>query len=154
MWVDECGVEQGWYRLHARRPRGVAVDVDIEDKRFAPRISIIAAYHQRHLQAPFRFEGATNTDVFNIWVQFCLVPILRPDQGVIMDNARFHLSAITRDLIEQAHCFLLFLPTYSPDLNEIEHQWAILKQGIRAQSNSDLSFLDKLDYQLVSMSDP
>lgn len=154
MWVDECGVEQDLYRLHARSPRGVPVLVDVQDKRFAPRISIIAAYNQHGLCASLRFEGSTDTAVFNTWVEQCLVPTLRPDQVVIMDNARFHQSATTRDLIENANCQLLFQPAYSPDLNKIEHQWAVLKQGVRANLNPELSFLDKLDQQLIYMSKP
>jgi transposase len=154
VWVDECGLQQDLYRLHARSPRGKLVEVDIHDHRFAPRISIIAAYHQHHLQAPFRFEGSTDTMVFNTWLEYCLIPTLQPNQVVIMDNARFHQSARTRELIESADCHLLFQPAYSPDLNKIEHQWAVLKQGIRADLNSDLSFIDKLDQKLLFMSEP
>lgn len=154
VWVDECGVDQGLYRLHARSPRGVPVDADIPDKRFAPRISVIAAYAQDHLLAPLRFEGATDTRLFNAWVEHCLIPVLRPGQVVILDNATFHQSPTTRQLIEAAGCRLLFQPAYSPDLNKIEHQWAVLKQGIRANLSPELSFLDKLDHQLVKMSDP
>lgn len=154
VWVDECGVEQGLYRLPARRPRGVPIMVDIEDKRFAPRINGIAAYSQHQLYATLRLEGSVDTVVFNTWVTSCLVPSLRPGQVVIMDNARFHQSAQTRTLIEQAGCQLLFQPAYSPDLNKIEPQWAVLKQGVRANSKPDLSFLEKLDQQLIAMYEP
>lgn len=154
VWVDECGVEQGLYRLHARSLRGVPVMVDIEDKRFAPRINIIAAYNQHCLYATLRLEGSIDTAVFETWVEACLVPSLRPGQVVIMDNARFHQSAKTRELIEEAECQLLFQPAYSPDLNKIEPQWAVLKQGIRANSNPDLPFLEKLDQQLIAMYEP
>lgn len=152
--MDECGLEPDLYRLHARSPRGVPVCADIQDRRFAPRVSIIAAYNQHCLQAPFRFEGSTDTLVFNTWVEHCLVPTLCPGQVVILDNARFHQSTRTRDLITQAGCQLLFQPAYSPDLNKIEHQWAVLKQGIRANFTPDMPFLDQLDQQLVKMSDP
>ena len=140
--VDECRLGQGLYRVHARSPRGVPVLADIHDRRFAPRISVIAAYNQHHLQATLRFEGSTDTDVFNTWVEHCLVPTLQPDQVVIMDNACFHQSSKTRELIEAA------------DLNKIEHQWAVLKQGIRASLDPDLSFLEKLDQQVRDMYEP
>ena len=147
-------MHQDLYRSYARSPRGQRVDADIEDKRFAPRISVIGAYGQGHLQAPFRFEGYTNAKVFDIWVERCLLPVLHPGQIIILDNATFHKSPTTRQLIDSAGCRLLFQPAYSPDLNKIEHQWATLKSGIRAQQYSDLSFLQKLDSQLVKMSDP
>ncbi len=35
-----------------------------------------------------------------------------------MDNAPFHNSHRIRELIELAGCELIYLPTYSPDLNQ------------------------------------
>jgi transposase len=44
-----------------------------------------------------------------------------------MDNAGFHKSPLTKELIENAGCQLIYQPEYSPDLNPIEQQWAIIK---------------------------
>ena len=58
-----------------------------------------------------------------------------------MDNAIFHKSRKTRDLIESMGAVLLYLPPYSPDLNPIEHSFGALK---RQRSNyPDLS-IDEL----------
>jgi len=154
VWVDECGIEQNLYRIHARSPRGQLINADIPDKRFEPRISVIAAYSQGKLQAPLRFEGYTDTHLVETWVKKCLIPTLNPGQIIILDNAAFHKSPRLRSLIEAVDCHLLFQPAYSPDLNKIEHQWATLKQGIRANLQADISFLDKLDLQLIKMSEP
>jgi transposase len=48
-----------------------------------------------------------------------------------MDNATFHKSKKTKELIESVGCRILFLPPYSPDLNPIEIFWANLKHKIR-----------------------
>ncbi len=48
-----------------------------------------------------------------------------------MDNATFHKSEQTKELIKKAGCSLLFLPPYSPDFNPIEQFWANLKSKIR-----------------------
>ncbi len=153
VWVDECGIEQDLYRLYARSPRGQRVYYEVTDKRFAPRISLIAAYSQGRLLAPMRFKGHTNTMVFDLWVEHFLVPSLSPKQVVVLDNATFHKSPKTRKLIESAGCTLLFQPAYSPDLNLIEHQWAVLKAGIRAQQQPDITFIQMLDIQINKMSD-
>ena len=41
-------------------------------------------------------------------------------QVVILDNADFHRSKKTEELIESVGCRVIFLPPYSPDLNPIE----------------------------------
>ena len=66
--------------------------------------------------APFRFEGYTNTEVFNTWIEKVLINTLKPGQVVVMDNASFHKSGETRDLIGSKGCSLIYLPPYSPDL--------------------------------------
>jgi hypothetical protein len=39
------------------------------------------------LVAPLHFEGYTNSEIFNIWVQKCGLPVLSPGKVVVMDNA-------------------------------------------------------------------
>jgi transposase len=62
-----------------------------------------------------------------------------------MDNARFHQSLKTKELIEGAGCKMLFLPAYSPDFNPIEEWWAILKAKIR----KTLPNLDTLEQAII-----
>jgi transposase len=59
------------------------------------------------------------------------LPELEKGSILIMDNASFHKSSILTEIIEQHDCYLLFLPSYSPDLNPIEQAWATLKQKIK-----------------------
>jgi len=63
----------------------------------------------------------------------CLLPKAQPGQVIIMDNAPFHRSTRIRELIEKAGCDLLFLPSYSPDFNPIEHWWHKVKTAIRKE---------------------
>ena len=79
----------------------------------------------------FRSVGYTDAKRFNGWIQECLLPELRPGQVVVMDNAPFHKSQKTKELIESAGCKLLYQPKYSPDLNPIENVWANLKRKYR-----------------------
>ncbi|MEM7621255.1 MAG: transposase [Pseudomonadota bacterium] len=47
---------------------------------------------------------------------------------IIMDNAAFHKSKETQNLIKKAGCYLLFLPLHSPHLNPIEKSGQTLKE--------------------------
>lgn len=87
--------------------------------------------NQNNIIAPLVFEGYTNTDVFITYLDKVLVPLLQKGQVVIMDNAAFHKSPRIKKIIENAGCFLIFLPAYSPDLNPIEHFWYSIKNKFR-----------------------
>lgn len=97
------------------------------------------------------FEGYTDKQVFNQWIEECLLPELPPDHTVIIDNASFHKSKKTRELIESANCQLLFLPPYSPDLNPIENWWAILKSKIRNTQNKFNDLNQAIDYTFQNL---
>lgn len=130
MYVDESGVDHYFHRPFARSFVGKLVFGGISGKRYQ-RESFVAAKVEKKIIAPFCYQGTCDTRLFNLWVEQFLVPELKPGQVVILDNATFHKSQKTRDLIIQAGCRVIFLPPYSPDLNRIEKFWASLKRTIR-----------------------
>ena len=69
--------------------------------------------------APMAFKGYCDTDVVLTWLKEWLIPVLKPGDTIIWDNATFHKSPAIRKAIETAGCHLLFLPPYSPDLNPV-----------------------------------
>jgi len=90
-------------------------------------------------------EGATDTEVFRVYVRQVLCPTLRPGDVVIMDNLSPHKSAETLSLIQQLGAEVLFLPAYSPDLNPIEKMWSKLKEFLRsAQARSRPSLIEAI----------
>ena len=59
-----------------------------------------------------------------------------------MDNASFHKSQKTIELIES----VIFLPPYSPDFNPIETFWANLKAKIKNIIHNFTSIYKAIEY--------
>lgn len=151
MFLDESGIDEYLHRDYARAKRGKQVMVEILGRKYA-RVSVIAAWlpHFKSMIAPYVFEGYTDAKRFNGWLEKCLLPELRPGQVIIMDNAAFHKSKKTKELIESVGCRLLFQPPYSPDLNPIEQQWAVLKRKFRKHKNKFKTFNEAIDYAFIA----
>ena len=103
IYLDESGINQFLHRNYGRSARGERVQGEISGKRFA-RESIIAALSQGKFLAPMCYQGTCNTELFNTWLEKVLVPELRPGQVLILDNASFHRSKTSKQLVEDAGC--------------------------------------------------
>nr|MBA3574702.1 transposase [Pseudonocardiales bacterium] len=82
--------------------------------------------------ATLAVEGATDAEVFRVYVQQVLVPELRTGDVVVMDNLQPHKASGVREALEEAGATLLYLPPYSPDFNPIENMWSKVKQWLRS----------------------
>lgn len=129
-YLDECGVEHRLHQEYGRAPRGERLYAEVAGSR-RRRTSIIAVAQNAKLVAPFVFEGSCNTEVVDTYFEKVLLPTLPKGSVIVLDNASFHQSPSTQKLVANTGCELLFLPTYSPDLNPIEHLWAKLKATLR-----------------------
>ena len=129
-YLDECGVEHRLHQEYGRAPRGERLYAEVAGSR-RHRTSIISVSQNARLVAPFVFEGSCNTEVVDTYFEKVLLPALPKDSVIVLDNASFHQASSTQKLVAAAGCELLFLPTYSPDLNPIEHLWAKLKAALR-----------------------
>jgi transposase len=77
-------------------------------------------------------EGATNTEVFQVYVREILVPALRSGDIVVLNNLGARKNEATLALISAARAETRFLPAYSPDLNPSELMWSKVKALLRA----------------------
>ena len=130
VYIDESGIEMTTVKDRGWGKKSEALAGKKSGKYYA-RTNIIAGYVNRNSIAPFVFNGSCNTELFNSWVEQFLIKELKPGQVVIMDNASFHKSSKTKELIESVGCRIIFLPPYSPDLNPIEKFWANMKRWIK-----------------------
>jgi hypothetical protein len=74
----------------------------------------------RVMGASMTIEGATDAQAFEAYMERFLAPTLKEGQVVVLDGLGAHRTEKVRELIEERGADLLFLPSYSPDLNPIE----------------------------------
>ena len=132
VYADESGMDSRDGYDYGYSPKGERLHALKCDNREG-RVNMIAAWCNQHLLAPFTIAGACNRLVFETWLERCLLPELKPGQKLVIDNATFHKGGRIEALVEAAGCEVGYLPAYSPDLDHIEPQWAVLKSRIRKQ---------------------
>jgi transposase len=76
-------------------------------------------------------EGATDSEAFEAYVEHFLEPSLSEGQVVVLDGLGAHRTEKVKELIEARGADLVFLPSYSPDLNPIEEAFSKIKQLVR-----------------------
>ena len=127
VYLDESGFTAETVRHHGYAPRGTPVS-DLRSSQQYRSTSLIAARLNGDFVTSPLFTGSCNAERFNEWLQTTLCPHLNAKHLVIMDNARWHKTARTKELIASRGARLLYLPPYSPDLNPIEHDFANIKR--------------------------
>ena len=100
-------------------------------RNWGKNVTLLASITAEGLGPCLAVEGATTREVFEAYLERVLAPTLRSGQVVVMDNLSAHKGERVRQLIEERGCSLLYLPSYSPDLNPIEEAFAKIKGLVR-----------------------
>lgn len=94
------------------------------------RSNVIGALLGKELLTLSIFDCTIDTDIFSTWILEDLLPKLPKQSILVMDNASFHKGTKMQKAIAEIENHkhkILYLPTYSPDLNPIEKKWAQAK---------------------------
>lgn len=102
---------------------------------------MICAIRREGAFAPLILDGAMNGESFLAYVEQILLPALRPNDVVVMDNLSTHKTEIVVDAFQKKNIRILYLPPYSPDLNPIENMWSKVKTAIRQKAARTLNAL-------------
>ncbi|MBV8486777.1 MAG: IS630 family transposase [Planctomycetaceae bacterium] len=130
VFVDESGANTAMTRTHGRAPVGQRVYTNTPGR--WESITMTCGVRLSGVTAPLAFEGATNTDIFETYVQDVLVPQLKPGDVVIWDNLKPHQSEEAIEAIEAAGATVEPLPPWSPDLTPIEEMVSKVKGAMRS----------------------
>jgi transposase len=130
VFVDESGANTAMTRTHGRAPVGQRVYTNTPGR--WESITMTCGLRLSGVTAPLAFRGATNTDIFETYVQEVLVPELKPGDVVIWDNLKPHKSEEAIEAIEATGARVEPLPPWSPDLSPIEEMVSKVKGAMRS----------------------
>ena len=131
VFVDESGFNTSMTRLRARAPRGQRAYGRVPRNRGKNTTLIAAVTLQGGMGESMTLEGATDALAFEAYVEHVLAPSLCEGQVVVLDKLVAHRTEKVKDLIEERGADLVFLPSYSPDMNPIEEAFSKIKQLVR-----------------------
>jgi transposase len=133
VFVDESGFHTSMTRLYARAPKGKRAYGKVPRNRGKNTTLIAAITLEGGMGAPMTVEGATDSEAFEAYVEHFLAASLREGQVVVLDGLGAHRPKRIRELIEARGADLVFLPSYSPELNPIEEAFSKVKALVRKE---------------------
>jgi transposase len=131
VFLDESGFHTSMRRLRARAPRGERAYGKVPRNRGKNESLIASITFGGAMGASMSVEGGTDAAAFEAYVEHFLAPTLSEGQVVVLDGLGAHRTDKVRELIEERGADLLFLPSYSPDLNPIEEAFSKIKNTVR-----------------------
>ena len=111
LFVDESSTNIALTPRYGRAPRGERVR-GRAPRNWGKNVTLISSIGLEGMGPSMSIEGSSDTDSFGIYVREILVPSLKSEQIVLMDNLSVHKGKWVRDLIEQRGCRLVS-PPYS-----------------------------------------
>lgn len=142
IYLNESGVTTSMTRLYGRCAGGRRIHEATPGGHWKI-LTILSAMSTRRMIATMTIEEPTDADIFLAYIEHVLCPELRLGDVVVMDNLSSHKAPGVRAWIELQGAELIYLPSYSPDLNPIEKAWAKLKQLLRSTKARTKDALDQ-----------
>ena len=130
VFLDETAATTAMTRLYGWGPRGARL-IDAVPHGHWTTTTFLAGLRSDGVIAALVLDGPVTGEVFRAYIEQMLAPNLRCGDVVVMDNVATHRVSGIREAITAAGASLLYLPSYSPDLNPIEQVFAKLKALLR-----------------------
>jgi transposase len=130
VFVDESGMHTSMDRLRSRAPKGERAYGKVPRNR-GKNTTLIASMSLSGMGETMCIQGATDAKAFEVYIEHFLAPTLSEGQVVVLDKLGAHKPQRIRELIEEKGAELVFLPSYSPDLNPIEQAFSKIKNILR-----------------------
>ncbi len=152
VFVDEMGTNISLSPLYAWAKKGKRAHCSVPRNRGA-NTTVLSSMSIEGMGPSLTVEGTTTSVVFEAYVEQVLAPELRKGQVIVMDNLSAHKGQRVRELIEQRGCQLVYLPSYSPDLNPIEEAFSKIKRLVRkAEARTKEALVEAIGLALSAVS--
>ena len=129
--MDESGFHTSMTRLRARAPKGKRAYGKVPRNRGKNTTLIASITLEGGMGESMSIEGATDSEAFEAYVEHFLTPSLCEGQVVVLDRLGAHRTDRVKQLIEGRGADLVFLPSYSPEMNPIEEAFSKIKKLVR-----------------------
>jgi hypothetical protein len=129
-------------------------------------VTLMIGLHDANVQQnpvflEYRIDGMnTSLDFCKFVVKAVTEGFLVPGDVLVCDNAKVHKSPfMTVELnawLAQRTITIVYLPTYSPELNPCEMVFGFVKNSLRISRNSNTAFFDEVNerfHQITTQSD-
>jgi transposase len=151
VFVDEMGTNTSLSPVYAWAKKGQRAYWSVPRNRGA-NTTVLSSMSTEGMGPSLTVEGATDTVVFEAYVEQVLAPTLHSGQVVVMDNLSAHKGDRIHELIEERGCKLLYLPSYSPDLNPIEEAFSKIKGLVReAEARTREALVEAIGWALSAV---
>jgi len=95
------------------------------------RCGLVVGKLGKKIIALLQYDSFRDSALFKLWFEYYFIPNIPSYSTLVLDNASFHRKSKLY-LISQLHGHrIIFLPPYSPNLNEIENFCAWLKSKLK-----------------------
>jgi len=91
------------------------------------RLNVIAGESDNKAIAPVVYDWSAKHVWVEVWFEWYLCPLLARNSVIFLDNASWHKRPALEKIAAFYDFSIIWLPTYSPDKNHIQHRWANLK---------------------------
>jgi transposase len=130
VFLDESGMNLAMSRTHAWVKRGYEF-IERVPMNWGKNLTVLGAIRLSGWVALTTMFATANKQRFVRWLKTVLLPKLRPNDVLVMDNLAAHHDPRVAAACSSRQVRLIYMPPYSPDLNPIEPGWALQKQYVR-----------------------
>jgi hypothetical protein len=116
---DQSGFHTSMTRLRARVPKGERAYGKVPRNRGKNTTLIAVMTLQGAMGESMTIEGTTDAEAFEVYLEHFLAPTLKEGQVVMLNGLGAHRTEKVGELVQARGADLLFLLSYSPDLNPI-----------------------------------